>query len=75
MKNISVREARQALSHLDEILAVEGELTITKRGRAIARVVRLGKGMPAPSHRDLREKMPHMEVGSEELVHEDRDAR
>ncbi|MDP2936730.1 MAG: type II toxin-antitoxin system Phd/YefM family antitoxin [Dehalococcoidia bacterium] len=75
MKTLTIREARQALSHLDEILAAEGEVTITKRGRAIARVVQLGREMPIPSHRDLREKMPRMKLGSEKLVREERDAR
>ncbi len=75
MKNLTIREARQALSHLEEILEAEGEVTITKRGRAIARVVQLGRGMPIPSHKTLREKMPRMKLGSEKLVREDRDAR
>ena len=75
MKKLSIREARQALSHLDHILATEGEVTITKRGRAIARVIQLSKGMRIPSHRDLREKMSRMKKGSEKLVREDMDAR
>ena len=75
MKKLTIREARQALSHLDQILATEGEVTITKRGRAIARVIHLSKGMHIPSHRDLREKMSRMKKGSEKLVREDRDAR
>ena len=75
MKKLTIREARQALSHLDHILATEGEVTITKRGRAIARVIQLSKGMRIPSHRDLREKMSRMKKGSEKLVREDRDAR
>lgn len=75
MKKLTIREARQALSHLDHILETEGEVTITKRGRAVARVVQLGKRMPIPSHRDLREKMLRMKKGSDKLVREDRDAR
>jgi antitoxin (DNA-binding transcriptional repressor) of toxin-antitoxin stability system len=75
MKKLSIREARQALSHLDHILATEGEVTITKRGRAIARVIQLSKGMRIPSHRDLREKMSRMKKGSEKLVRKDRDTR
>ena len=75
MKTLSIREARQALSHLDQILATEGEVTIMKRGKAVARVVQLGKKMPVPSHRDLREKMSLIKKGSEKLVREDRDAR
>jgi prevent-host-death family protein len=75
MKKMTIREARQSLSHLDQILEVEGEVAITKRGREIARVVPLSRSLPMPSHRDLRRKMSTMAVGSEELVREDRDAR
>lgn len=75
MKTLTIREARQALSHLDQILAAEGEVTIMKRGKAVARVVELGKKLPIPSHRDLREKMSPMRKGSEKLVREDRNAR
>ncbi len=75
MKNLTIREARQALSHLDHILDAEGEVTITKRGRAVARLVQVGRRKPIPSHRDLREKMTPMRKGSDKLVREDRDAR
>jgi antitoxin (DNA-binding transcriptional repressor) of toxin-antitoxin stability system len=75
MKHLTIREARQALSHLDHILETEGEVTITKRGKAVARMIRLGKRMPIPSHRDLRAKMLHIKKGSERLIREDRDAR
>ena len=75
MKKLTIREARQALSHLDHILATEGEVTITKRGKAIARVIQLGRGMPIPSHSHLRKKMPRMKKGSERLVREERDSR
>jgi len=75
MKNLTIREARQALSRLDSILETEGEVTITKRGKAVAKVVQLGKRRPIPSHSNLREKMMRMKQGSDKLVREDRDAR
>ena len=76
MKKLTIREARQALSHLDRLLAVEGELTITRRGEPIARVVPVKERKRAiPSHRDLRSSMARMRKGSEKLVREDRDAR
>jgi prevent-host-death family protein len=75
MKKLTIREVRQSLSHLDQILDAEGEVTITKRGREIARVVPLGRNPPMPSHRNLRERMPPLMTGSEDLVREDRDAR
>ena len=75
MKNLTIREARQALSRLDRILETEGEVTITKRGKAVARVIQHGNRRPIPSHGDLREKMMRMKQGSDKLVREDRDAR
>ena len=75
MKKLTIREARKSLTNLDRLLAVEGELTITRRGEAIARMVQVGRKRPIPSHRDLREKMARMRKGSEKLVREDRDAR
>ena len=75
MKKLSIREMRQSLSHLDRLLASEGEVTITRRGEPIAQVVPVGKKRPMPSHRDLREGMPRMRKGSEKIVREDRDGR
>lgn len=75
MKQISIREARQSLSRLDQILEVEGEITITKRGKAVARLVHLGKNMDMPSHIDLRKKMKRMKDDSSKLIRLDRDAR
>ena len=75
MKKLTIREARQALSHLDKMLAIEGEVTITRRGEAIARIIQIGKKRPIPSHKCLREKMPRMRKGSEKLIREDRNGR
>ncbi len=75
MKKLTIREARKSLTNLDRLLAVEGELMITRRGEPIARMVQVGRKRPIPSHRDLREKMVRMRGGSERLVREDRDAR
>jgi len=75
MKKMTVREARQTLSRLDRVLEEEGEVTITRRGRAIARVVPVSGKRAIPSHKALRESMPRMRRGSGRLVREDRDAR
>jgi antitoxin (DNA-binding transcriptional repressor) of toxin-antitoxin stability system len=75
MRKLTIRETRQASSHLDRLLAAEGEITITRRGEAIARIAALGKKRAIPSHRDLREKMPRMRKESKKLIREDRDAR
>ena len=75
MKKLTIRETRQALSHLDRLLSGEGEVTITRRGEAIARLMHIGEKRPIPSHQALRESMPRMRKGSEKLVRGDRDAR
>jgi prevent-host-death family protein len=75
MKTISIREARQALSHLDRLLIGEDEVIITRHGKPVARLVRVQPRRPVPSHRDLRDSMPKMREGSENVVREDRDAR
>ena len=75
MRKMTIREARQSLSHLDQILETEGEVTITKRGREIARVVPFTRSLLIPSHRMLRDRTPLMNTGCEELIREDRDAR
>jgi antitoxin (DNA-binding transcriptional repressor) of toxin-antitoxin stability system len=75
MRKLSIREARQALSHLDLLLETEGEVTITRRGDPIAKVVQVGRKRPIPSHRDLREGMKRMHKGSETFLREDRDER
>lgn len=75
MKKLTIRQARQALSHLDQLLEAEGEVMITRRGEVIAHVVQIGKKRPIPSHRNLREKMREVKIGSEKLLREEREAR
>jgi len=75
MKKLSIREARQSLSHLDRLLAVEEEVMITRRGDPIAKVVQVGRKRPIPSHRDLREGMKRIHKGSETILRKDRDER
>ena len=75
MMKLSIRDARRSLSHLDRLLAAEGEVTITRRGEAIARLISMNRKVAIPSHSDLREKMPRLRKGSEILIRKERDAR
>ena len=75
MKTLTIREMRGALTHLDELLAEEGEILITRRGRGVARLLPARRRGAAPSHVELRAAMPRMAEGSEVLVRKDRDAR
>ncbi len=75
MKKLNIRQARQALSSLERILELEGEVTITRRGDPVARLVQIGRKRPIPSHRDLREEMKRMLERSEVILRKDRDER
>jgi antitoxin (DNA-binding transcriptional repressor) of toxin-antitoxin stability system len=75
MKEINIREARKALSHLERLLEEEGELTITRRGEAIAKVTQIRRPRQIPSHKLLRNTLPRLRKKTETLVREDRDAR
>lgn len=77
MKNLNIREMRQELTHLDELLAKEGELLITRRGKPFARILPLEPATPRrlESLKWLRDQMPFQETPSEVVVREDRDAR
>ena len=73
MKNLSIREVRKELAQLDELLAREGEIVVTRRGQPIARLLPLRSRRGMPSHADLRASMPPLQTGSEELVRTERD--
>jgi len=75
MKKLTIRETRQSLSHLERLLMAEGEVTITRRGQAIARVMPITRKLAIPSHKKLRGKMPRLRKGSETIIREERDGR
>lgn len=75
MREVSVRELRTVLARLDDVLARERKLVVTRHGKAIAQLLPVEGKAPMPSHADLRRRMPRQEVGSEVLVREDRDGR
>lgn len=74
IKALSIREMRKALTRLDQLLAAEGEVVITRHGRRVARLLPVRPDTAMPSHADLRAAMPRLTVGSEVLVREDRDS-
>lgn len=75
MKQLNIREMRANLTCLDELLAREGEILITRHGKPIARLVTVRTEQKLPSHAALRARMPRLKMGSEALVRADRDAR
>jgi prevent-host-death family protein len=75
MREMTVREVRAALGRLDDLLRQEGEVVITRHGTPVARIVPLSGARELPTHRELRQAMPQLNVSSGELVREDRDER
>ncbi len=75
MRRVSIREARERLTSIDELLAKEGEIVLTRRGRPIARLLPLTGQRRLPSRANLRRKMAPVSTPSEALVRADRDAR
>jgi antitoxin (DNA-binding transcriptional repressor) of toxin-antitoxin stability system len=66
---------RAVLPRLEHLLEREGEIVITRRGKPIARILPTVPEGGVPSRAALRRQMRPLEVGSEELIREDRDAR
>jgi len=75
MKNLSIREARASLTQLEKLLAREGMLIITKRGKPVARILPMQQPRKMVSRKALRDSMPFMKIPSEVLIREDRDGR
>ncbi len=73
MRTMSIRQLRDSLSSLGEIVEGDREILITRHGRVLAKLVAPGPSRSAPSHSDLRESMPYLSVPSEELVRRDRE--
>jgi prevent-host-death family protein len=75
MKELSIREIRQDLPHIDELLATEGEVIVTRRGKPVARLLPVSPKRKIRSMAAFRATMPFQEIPSEVLIREDRDAR
>lgn len=75
MHHLSVREMRAAIGQLDHLVDESGELIITRRGKAIARILPVDRRRRRPSHSDLRARMPHLEIDSGALIRDERDER
>ncbi|WP_081624511.1 type II toxin-antitoxin system Phd/YefM family antitoxin [Thioalkalivibrio sp. AKL10] len=74
MKELNVREMRASIGHLDEIVQASGEITITRHGKPIARVLPVRRGRQRPDHHELRQRTGPL-VPSEILLREERDER
>lgn len=73
MRSLSIRELREALPSIAEMVESEGEVLLTRHGRPLVKIVSLQPARTAPSHADLRAGMPRMTVSSAEMVRTDRE--
>ncbi len=74
MRELSIREMRAELGRLDRLIDREGELIVTRRGQAIARIVAFEPRRKMPSHADFRSRLPRLSP-SVEHVRADRGGR
>jgi len=72
---ISIREMRNQLGRLDDLLAQEHELIITRHNKPVARVLPIRGHKQRPSHEALRGRMPQQETSTEVLQRLDREER
>ena len=75
MKTLSIREARKALSHLDQLVAEHRELLITRHGRPVVRILPVQPTQPVPTHDVLRASIRPQATPTEDLLRQERDER
>lgn len=75
MKELTIREAREGLSHPDVMFADDEEILVVRRGEPVARILPVSQKRPARSMRDFLATQPMQDVPSEVLIAEDREDR
>jgi prevent-host-death family protein len=75
MKTLNVRELRNEIPRLRELLEREHELLLVSNGEPLARILPAAPRRKLESLAAFRAQMPMVETPSEVLVREDRDRR
>lgn len=75
MKTLTIREAREGLSHPEKMFADAEEVLVVRHGEPVARILPAKPKRPVRSLAAFRATMPMQDVPSEVLIREDRDAR
>lgn len=76
MKTVTIREAREGLSHPEQLFATDDEVVVMRHGEPVARILPVGR--PRHKIRSLaafRAELPFQETPSEVLIRADRDSR
>jgi len=75
MKTLTIREAREGLSHPDAMFADAEEVLVVCRGEPVARILPVKQKPKARSLAAFRATMPFQETPTAVLIREDRDSR
>ncbi len=75
MKTLTIREAREGLSHPDKMFANNEEILVVCRGEPVARILPAKPKMRVRSLAAFRAQQPMQTVPNEEIVGEDRTER
>lgn len=75
MKTLTIREAREGLSHPEQMFANNDEILVVCRGEPVARILPVAPKRKVRSMAAFRATMPYQDIPSEVLIREDRDAR
>jgi len=75
MKTLTIREAREGLSHPDKMFADNEEILVVCRGEPVARILPAKPKMRVRSLTAFRARQPMQTVPNEEIVGEDRTER
>ena len=75
MKTLTIREAREGLSHPEQMFADNDEVLVVCRGEPIARILPAKPKMRVRSLAAFRARQTMQTVTSEEIVREDRSDR
>ena len=76
MRTVTIREAREGLSHPDQMFAADDEVIVTRRGEPIARILPIKPAKPRlRSLAAFLASQPMQIVPSEVFLAEDREDR
>ncbi|WP_411727393.1 type II toxin-antitoxin system Phd/YefM family antitoxin [Methyloglobulus sp.] len=75
MQHLNIREMRNILGKLDQLVEEQQELIITRNKQEIARVLPMQPKKKRPTHAQLRQSTQNSSVSATELIRLDRDER
>jgi len=75
MKTLTIREAREGLSHPEKMFAEDEEVLVVRRGEPVARILPVRSKPQLRALHDFLARQPMQRVPSETILAEDREDR